>query len=165
MVLDLLADSLGTSFHRDKDFHALMGQVYLEGRKILLVKPQTYMNNSGLAVASLSRWYRIAPDEIVVVYDDIDLEIGRLRIRRRGSAGGHRGLLSIINSLETTLIPRVKIGIGRNKFGEDIVDYVLQPFSKEEWETISLTFIKAVQAVRFLLEDGSFEKAMDRFNE
>jgi PTH1 family peptidyl-tRNA hydrolase len=163
MVLDLLADELGIDFNSSQH-QALIGRGMVGERRVLLVKPQTYMNNSGRAVAPLARWYGIAPAEMVIVHDDLDLAPGRMRIRPAGSSGGHRGLQSIINALGTTAVPRLKIGIGRPQEGQNVVDYVLQPFSEEDWALVSPVLLKAARALRFLLEGGELEEAMNRFN-
>ncbi|WP_253260412.1 aminoacyl-tRNA hydrolase [Moorella sp. E308F] len=163
MVLDLLADELGIDFNSSQH-QALIGRGMVGERRVLLVKPQTYMNNSGRAVAPLARWYGIAPAEMVIVHDDLDLAPGRMRIRPAGSSGGHRGLQSIINALGTTAVPRLKIGIGRPQEGQNVVDYVLQPFSEDDWALVSPVLLKAARALRFLLEGGELEEAMNRFN-
>ncbi|WP_246187476.1 aminoacyl-tRNA hydrolase [Neomoorella glycerini] len=163
MVLDLLADELGINFNSSRH-QALIGRGMVGERRVLLVKPQTFMNNSGQAVAPLARWYSIAPAEMIIVHDDLDLAPGRMRIRPAGSSGGHRGLQSIITALGTTAIPRLKIGIGRPQAGEDVVDYVLRPFSEGDWALVGPALLKAARALRFLLEGGGLEEAMNRFN-
>lgn len=163
MAVDLLADDLGISLDRTRD-QAITGQGLVGNNRVLLVKPQTYMNNSGQAVTPLARWYGIAPEAILVIHDDLDLAPGRLRLRPGGSSGGHRGLQSIMTHLGTTSIPRLKIGIGRPADGEDVVDYVLQPFSQSDWELVRPVLLKAAEAARFLLEGGGMEEAMNRFN-
>ncbi|MGI9860994.1 aminoacyl-tRNA hydrolase [Moorella naiadis] len=164
MAIDLLADDLGISLDRNRE-QAIIGRGLVGNNRVLLVKPQTYMNNSGQAVAPLARWYGIAPEAILVIHDDLDLTPGRLRLRPGGSSGGHRGLQSIMMHLGTTNIPRLKIGIGRPAAGEDVVDYVLQPFSQNDWELVRPVLLKAAEAARFLLEGGDMEEAMNRFNQ
>ncbi|NLW07976.1 MAG: aminoacyl-tRNA hydrolase [Clostridia bacterium] len=166
MVADLLADELACSFELSKKHHSLVAKAHLNETGILVAKPLTFMNNSGRAVASLARWYHIEASEILVIYDDLDLPLGRLRIRPGGSAGGHRGMQSIINALQTTVIPRVKIGIGRPATGEtdDVIDYVLQPFSEADWELVSPVLLKAARAAHFILSGGGLPEAMNRFN-
>ncbi|CEP68393.1 Peptidyl-tRNA hydrolase [Moorella glycerini] len=163
MVLDLLADEMEIKFNSSRH-QALIGRGMAGERRVLLVKPQTFMNNSGQAVAPLARWYGIAPAEMVIVHDDLDLAPGRMRIRPAGSSGGHRGLQSIITALGTTAIPRLKIGIGRPQEGENVVDYVLRPFSEGDWALVGPVLLKAARALRFLLEGGGLEEAMNRFN-
>jgi PTH1 family peptidyl-tRNA hydrolase len=163
MVLDLLADDLGLNL-RPGRHQALTGRVMVGKERVLLVKPLTLMNNSGQAVAPLARWYGITPAEMLIVHDDLDLAPGRMRIRPAGSSGGHRGLQSIIAALGTNAVPRLKIGIGRPPAGQDVVDYVLQPFTAAEWALVSPVLLQAAQAIRFLLEGGDLEEAMNRFN-
>jgi len=122
------------------------------GREVLLAKPMTYMNNSGLAVENLVEEYRIEPQELLVVYDDLDLPPGQVRMRLKGSSGGHRGMESVIKHLGTQNFPRVRIGIGRPKKKEEVVDYVLSPFSPEEEKLIDRAVKKAVRCVVRALE-------------
>lgn len=129
MVLDWLATHLGAApWHLER--HAEVTRGRLDGRELVLAKPQTFMNASGDAVQALAAWYRVAPDTILVVTDDLDLPFGRVRLRPGGSAGGHNGLKSIIARLGTTEFPRLRVGIGRPEAGETI-DWVLAPFDRE----------------------------------
>ncbi|MDK2820642.1 MAG: peptidyl-tRNA hydrolase, family [Clostridia bacterium] len=163
MVIDLLADELGISLNINKH-QAIFGVGKVDDNQVILVKPQTFMNNSGIAVAALAHNYNIVPANILVINDDLDLAPGRLRIRPGGSAGGHRGLSSIFNCLGTKDVPRVKIGIGRPENGNDVIDYVLKPFSDKDWEVVKPILLKAVEAVRFILDGGSIKEAMNNFN-
>ncbi len=135
----------------------------LSGREIIFAKPQTYMNNSGLAVVNLLEENRIEPSEMLVVYDDLDLPLGVTRLRMSGSSGGHRGMESIIKSIGTENFPRLKIGIGRPKRKNDVVNYVLSPFKKEELETLNAVIHKAGECVLRSLE-LSPESAMEFCN-
>ncbi len=119
----------------------------LSGREIVFAKPQTYMNNSGLAVINLLEENHIDPSEMLVIYDDLDLPLGVTRLRMSGSSGGHRGMESIIKSVGTENFPRLKIGIGRPKRKEDVVNYVLSPFKKDELETLYAVIHKASECV------------------
>lgn len=163
MALDLLADDLGIELTREK-YRALIGSGQVAGERVLLVKPLTFMNLSGQAVAPLARWYGIAPQNIMVILDDLDLEPGRLRIRPKGSSGGHKGLASVLEALGTEAVPRVRIGIGRPPAGKEAVDYVLEPFTEEEWALVSPVLLKAAQAVRLWLETANIEEVMNGFN-
>lgn len=163
MAVDLLADEMAIAYKPDKH-RALVGKGNVAGREVLLVKPLTYMNNSGEAVAPLARWYGVIPEELIVVHDDLDLSPGMMRIRAKGSSGGHRGLQSIISALGTTAVPRLKIGIGRPPVGQDVIEYVLQPFSRDEWLLMVPALRRAAAALRFLLEGGTLEEAMNLFN-
>ncbi|HIQ31254.1 MAG TPA: aminoacyl-tRNA hydrolase [Aquifex aeolicus] len=117
------------------------------GRELLLVKPMTYMNNSGLAVINLLEEKGIMPEEMLVIYDDLDLPVGVTRLRLRGSSGGHRGMESVINAAGTENFPRLRIGIGRPKKKEHVVNYVLSPFSREEEEVITEAIYRAGECV------------------
>lgn len=163
MALDLLADELDIKFTREKQ-GALIGTGQIESGRVLLVKPLTFMNLSGQAVARLVRWYGIAPRDILVLLDDLDLALGRLRIRPRGSSGGHKGLASVLEALGTEDVPRARIGIGRPPSGKDVVEYVLEPFTDEEWEVIRPVLIRAAQAAQFWLLKGDIEEVMNRYN-
>lgn len=133
-------------------------------KEIFLAKPQTWMNESGTAARELVRALRLAPGEMVLVHDDLDLPVGRIRLRPGGSAGGHRGVASVLTVLGTQEIGRVRIGIGRPPPGVDPADYVLSPPSRPEWESLAPALAQAVAALGFLLEGGTWEEAMNRFN-
>ena len=134
-VIDILADRMGICVD-EKKHRALCGKGVLEGEKVVLVKPQTFMNLSGESVRSAADYYKVEADHIIVVFDDISLEPGQLRIRGKGSAGGHNGIKNIIAHLGTQEFPRVKVGIGEKPRGMDLADYVLSHFSKGEKEAM-----------------------------
>jgi PTH1 family peptidyl-tRNA hydrolase len=142
---------------------ALTGECADAGEKILLAQPQTYMNRSGESVRALLREFCATPDDLVVVYDDLDLPFGRIRIRARGSAGGHLGLASILESLAGAPFARVRIGIGRPPEGIEAADYVLGSFDAEQASKLDELIGKAADAVLTLLHEGS-EAAMREFN-
>ncbi|MDQ7082719.1 MAG: aminoacyl-tRNA hydrolase [Aquificota bacterium] len=146
MVIDELARRLRVR-ERSEESLSHVYRAKLGGREIILAKPQTYMNNSGLAVLNLLEENEIRSEEMLVVYDDLDLPLGVTRLRMEGSSGGHRGMESIIKSIGTSRFPRLKIGIGRPKRKEEVVDYVLSPFSKEEEETAKAVIKKAMECV------------------
>jgi len=162
LVIDRLARELGITVNKSQN-QALLGEGRIDSSKVLLVKPQTYMNNSGEAVGSLARYYKVNPEEIIVIYDDLDLEPGRLRVRAKGSAGGHNGIKSIIKHLDTEIFPRVKVGIGRPAPGMNFADYVLGYITKEEWLILDKAMADAAEAVKEIIRFG-IEKAMNRFN-
>ena len=141
----------------------LTGHWVQAGEAILLGKPQTYMNRSGLAVAELLRYFHGTPDDLVLIYDDVDLPFGRIRIRTQGSAGGHRGLVSVIENLDGVPFSRIRIGIGRPPEGVETADYVLQPFDAEQSAQLEDLVRKAADAVMALLNDGP-DVAMREFN-
>jgi len=143
--------------------NALTGEWSSSGEKILLVKPQTYMNRSGQAVKGLIREFRASPQDLVAIYDDLDLPFGRIRIRPKGSAGGHRGLLSIMESVAGAPFYRIRIGIGRPPEGVNAEDYVLEPFNSQEVSELSDLVSRAAEAALTLLKDGG-QRAMERFN-
>jgi PTH1 family peptidyl-tRNA hydrolase len=142
---------------------ALAGEWLEHRERILLAKPQTYMNRSGAVVSALLRRFDCLPADLIVVYDDVDLPFGRIRIRAQGSAGGHRGLASIVEYLDAGDFPRVRVGIGRPPEGIETADYVLQPFDADQAAGLNELIDKASDAVLALLRDGS-EAAMRDFN-
>jgi len=161
MVVDELAKKYGILMTKRK-FKSLVGEGEILGVKVLLQKPQTYMNLSGTAVQEAVSFYKLPLSRLVVVYDDLDLPLGKIRLRLKGSAGGHRGMGSIISCLGSEEIPRLKIGIGRPEFG-DVKDYVLQPFTGAEREILEPTLKLAAEAITVALTEG-FNKAMNDFN-
>jgi PTH1 family peptidyl-tRNA hydrolase len=161
-VVDRLAADNEIAVNREL-CDALVGEWATEQGPVLLVKPQTYMNRSGDAVAALLKKFHSPPEEIIVVYDDLDLPFGRIRIRPRGGAGGHRGLRSIIERTGGASFCRVRIGIGRPPEGVDPEEFVLERFQAEEYGELAEIVPRAAQAVCALLVDGA-ERAMERFN-
>lgn len=162
MVVDRLAADLKTEAPRPA-FRGLMAEARLDGEKVLLLKPQTFMNLSGDSVAEAVSYYRLDPARILAVYDDMDLDLGRLRFRLSGSAGGHRGAQSIIQRLGTPDFPRLKLGVGRPPAGTQAADYVLTAFTAAEFPVVEETVSRAAQAVMLALKDGVPE-AMNRIN-
>ncbi|MEZ0361163.1 MAG: aminoacyl-tRNA hydrolase [Hydrogenobacter sp.] len=131
MIIDELIKKLKLKDHREECLSHLY-KTKIDGREVILAKPQTYMNNSGLAVVNLLEEYEILPEEMIVIYDDLDLPLGKLRLKLEGSSGGHHGIESIIREIKTEKFPRLKVGIGRPKDKNQVVSYVLSPFNKEE---------------------------------
>ena len=162
-ALDILADQLGCKVDKGK-FQGLYGQCSYRGRKLLLLKPQTYMNLSGRSVLQLSVYFNVPPQRIIVMFDDISLDPGRLRIRSDGSAGGHNGIKSIIEQLGSPDFPRVKIGVGSKPTPEyDLADWVLSSFSAQEEQALKPALERAADAALCILEHGVPEAA-NRFN-
>ncbi len=162
-AIDCLAESLGCKIDKLK-FQGLYGQTTYRGKKLLLLKPQTFMNSSGRSVLQLSAYFHIPPQKIIVLFDDISLEPGRLRIRADGSAGGHNGIKSIISELGSQDFPRVKIGVGAKPHPEqDLADWVLSNFSANEEKALSAALEKAGDAALCIIEKGIPESA-NRFN-
>jgi PTH1 family peptidyl-tRNA hydrolase len=161
MCLDLLAEKQGWQFSRRRA-RAVTAEGNLANQSILLAKPQTFMNLSGLSVAELARFHRIPLDHLLVIHDDLDLPVGKLRLRERGSAGGQRGMHSIISSLGTQEIPRLRVGIGRSERIPPEA-YVLQNFSKDEQPVIALALDKAILAIESFITEV-IAATMNRFN-
>ena len=147
----------------EKKHKALYGSGYIEGEKVILAKPQTFMNLSGESVRELSDYYKIPAENIIVIYDDISLDVGQLRIRKKGSAGGHNGIKNIIANLGTDVFPRIKIGVGEKPKKYDLADYVLGHFSKEDRELMEEGYDCADHAVGMIL-NGEIEAAMNQYN-
>lgn len=162
-VTDLLAQRLHVRIDRLK-FRALTRQTELGGKKVLLVQPQTFMNLSGAAVSALATYYHIPPQRVLVIFDDISLPPGRIRIRRDGSAGGHNGIKSIIQSLGTDQFPRIKIGVGAKPHPDyDLADWVLSKFSRQEEQALEPALLHGAEAAEMILTDG-LEKAASAYN-
>ncbi|MEG2118375.1 MAG: aminoacyl-tRNA hydrolase, partial [Clostridia bacterium] len=143
---------------------ALIGEGFIAGKKVLLVKPQTYMNSSGDCIRDAANYYKIPNSKIIVVFDDISLEVGRVRIRRSGSDGGHNGIKSIIEQLGTNEFPRIKIGVGSKPNPDyDLADWVLSDISASESRLIADEYSKIYDALLCML-DGDTEKAMAKVN-
>lgn len=158
-----LADTFGISLDIRKH-KAVCGKGYIEGQKVLLTMPQTYMNLSGESIRELTDFYKIDPEtELIVIYDDVDLEPGRLRIRAKGSAGGHNGMKNIIQHLGTQQFARVRIGVGEKPRGWDLADHVLGRFPREEEPKIREALEQVTQACSVIVTEG-VEQAMNQYN-
>ena len=142
---------------------ALVGKGMIDGQKVILAKPMTYMNLSGEAVRAIADYYKIPAEDIIIIFDDISLDVGRMRIRKKGSAGGHNGIKSIISHLGTTEFPRIKVGIGAKKEGQDLADYVLGRFSKDEKTALDEVLKDVKKAVSLMVWDD-IEEAMNQYN-
>ena len=142
---------------------ALIGTGIIAGEKVMLVMPQTFMNLSGESIGEILRYYKLTPEDLIVLYDDIDLDIGKLRIRAKGSAGGHNGIKNIIAHIGTTEFDRVRIGVGHKPEGRDLADYVLSRFSSEELPVVRDSVSKAADAIEVSITTG-IDAAMNKFN-
>ena len=163
MTLDALADKYNIDV-REKAFKGLIGKGVIEGNKVILVKPQMYMNLSGESVRELVNYYKVDPEsELIVVYDDISLAPGQIRIRKKGSAGGHNGIKNIIANLGTDHFMRVKVGVGEKPKNWDLADYVLSPFTKDERPLVNLAIEHAAKAIEQML-NGDVDAAMNEYN-
>ena len=161
----LIADRFARAHELDfarKRFNAQIAEGAVAGQRVMVAKPQTFMNSSGEAVGKLYAFYKIAPHDLLVIYDDLDLPLGKLRLRADGSSGGHHGMESIIARIGTSDFPRLRIGIGRPNPDADI-DHVLGNFDPEERDIMNETFTRAADAIDMWLKDG-IDKAMNRFN-
>lgn len=162
-VIDYLSDKYQIPV-RQAGYRALYGTGYIEGQKVILLKPQTFMNLSGESIREVLDFYKIDPqEELIVVYDDISLAPGQLRVRGKGSAGGHNGMKNIILHVGGQKFPRVKVGIGQKPEHYDLADYVLGHFSKEDRQIMSQAFEEAGAAVVSIMTEG-IDKAMNKFN-
>lgn len=159
-VIDYMADKYKIDVNREK-FKGLCGEGFIENKKVILLKPLTYMNLSGDSIRELANFYKLENDEIIVVYDDISLEIGKLRIREKGSAGGHNGIKSIIQNLGGDVFPRVKVGVGQPK--DNLVNHVLGKFVKEDRELIEKVIPVVSDAIAEIVKYDAKE-SMNKFN-
>ena len=163
-VMDALADKYNISIS-EKKHKALCGKGVIEGMKVVLAKPQTYMNLSGESVAELVNYYKLDPEsELIVVFDDISLEPGNIRIRKKGSAGGHNGIKNIIANLGSSVFPRIKVGVGEKPKGYDLADYVLGKFSKEDRVLMEEGYDLACEASALIMQ-GAIDQAMNEYNQ
>ncbi|MDD6515512.1 MAG: aminoacyl-tRNA hydrolase [bacterium] len=162
-VIDLLAEKYNIAVDTKKH-RAYIGKGIIGGQKVILAKPQTYMNLSGESVRSLVEYYKVDPEtELLIIFDDISLDVGQLRIRKKGSAGGHNGIKNIIANLGTSVFQRIKVGVGEKPKGYDLADYVLGRFSKEERELIKEGFECVAEAVA-MITAGEIDQAMNKYN-
>jgi len=162
-VIDAIANKYNISV-TDREKRAFCGKGIIEGQKVLLAKPQTYMNLSGESVRALTDYYKIDEEtELLIIFDDVSLDVGQLRIRKKGSAGGHNGIKSIIQHLGTNVFQRIKVGVGEKPKDYDLADYVLGHFSKDEREVMSEGYRHAIEAVELIVR-GEIDAAMNEYN-
>jgi PTH1 family peptidyl-tRNA hydrolase len=162
MTMSRLAGKLGESFSKVES-KALITKCTFQGQRLILAKPQTFMNLSGRAVSSLMRYYKVDTTNLLVVYDDVDLPLGALRLRLDGGSAGQKGMQSIVEQLGTEDFPRLRIGIGRPPGRMDAADYVLQDFKRDELEPMNIALDTAAEAILVFVTDG-VEKAMNLYN-
>lgn len=161
-VIDFLANKFNIDIRKSK-FKSLYGQGEISGQKVMLIKPQTYMNNSGEAVRELKNFYKFDSDKLIVIYDDIDIDFGTIRIRKKGSAGSHNGMKSIIYQIQDDKFPRIKVSVGQKPPRWDLANFVLSGFSKDEVKIFEDEIKLTVEAVEIMLRDG-IDKAMNNYN-
>lgn len=162
MLMNRLAEKLGESFSK-LESKALIAKCTYQEQRLVLAKPQTFMNLSGRAVSSLLRYYKVPVTNLLVTYDEVDLPLGTLRMRPSGGSAGHKGMQSIVEQLGTEEIPRLRIGVGRPPGRMEAADYVLQNFSREEAEELTILLDTAAEAVLTFVS-GGLEKAMNQYN-
>ena len=163
IAIDKIAEKYGCNINRLK-YNALTAECVIAGKKVLLMKPQTFMNLSGEAVTQAMSFYKIPAEKVVIIFDDISLDVGRMRIRRKGSDGGQRGVRSIIGLSGSENFPRIKIGIGEKPHsGWQLSDWVLSRFTKEEIETLDKVTDNACKALEYIVS-GNIDKAMSEYN-
>lgn len=161
-VIDYLAERHNVTVSKMK-FNAVYGEALIDNQKVLLIKPLTYMNRSGESIIHFHKYYKIPIENIIVIYDDTDIKLGSIRIRPKGSAGSHNGMKSVIYHLQDDNFPRIRIGIGQKREGQDLADYVLGRFSKEERELIDEAIERAAVATEMIITNG-VNKAMNEYN-
>lgn len=163
MVIDALAEKYGVGFPKRK-YDALIGECKIGDNRVMLVKPQTFMNLSGKAVTAICSFYKIPYDKVIVMFDDVSLDVGKIRVRRKGSDGGHNGIKDIIELSGTSDIPRIKIGVGKKPNAEyDLKDWVLGKFSKEDLDSFQKATEIGVKAAEEIIKRG-IDSAMNRYN-
>jgi len=165
MVIDALAEKVGVNIRKNKKLKhkAIINEVNIDEKKILLVKPQTYMNASGESIKDIEENYKVPLNNLIILYDDADLPLGKIRIRRSGSAGTHNGMKSVIYHLQSEDFPRIRIGIGKPPPDMDIMDYVLGKFTIDETDVIHESISKAAEAAIAIVKEG-VDEAMAKFN-
>ena len=162
-VVDAICSKFDIKYNKEK-FRAVYGDGFIGGEKVLVAKPQTYMNLSGESIRETASFFKIPNENIIVIYDDISLPVGKLRIREKGSAGGHNGIKNIIYQLNSDVFPRIKVGTGQPENPNyDIKDYVLGHFTKEETEILIKSAIRATSAVEEIIKNGA-KSAMNKYN-
>ena len=161
-TIDIVAKRNNIILNKIK-FKSVYGEGFINNEKVLLVKPQTYMNNSGIAVRELRDFYKLPVENIIVIVDDVDIGFAQLRIRKKGSAGTHNGLKSIIYHLQDDNFPRIKIGIGKPMANQDLANFVLSKFSKPEREEIEITMENAALSIEEIIKED-IDMAMNKFN-
>jgi PTH1 family peptidyl-tRNA hydrolase len=161
MAVDTLAEGLGVKINRSR-FDSLTAEVEIEGKKVLLMKPQTFMNLSGRACRQALDYYKLSAEDMTVVYDDVSLPVGRMRVRKKGSAGGHNGIKSILSELGSDVFPRLKLGVGEQQY-PDLADWVLSRFAPDEQKIMDKVYPIAADALHAMVKSGP-DEASGKFN-
>ena len=161
-VINKLAENQGIKINKTK-MDALYGAGTIEGEKVILVKPQTYMNLSGVAIRQFKNFYKIENEKIIVIYDDLDIEPGVLKIRKQGGPGTHNGMKSVVHELQTENFPRLRIGIGMPQYKNDLLNYILTRIPKDDYTILEEAITAAAEAIPVIIKDG-IDTAMNRYN-
>ena len=161
-VINKISKKYNIDVNKNK-FNGLFGKGEIEGEKVILVKPQTYMNLSGEAVKGFADFYKVEPEKILLIFDDIEVEKGKIKIRKQGSGGSHKGMQSVIGMIGTEKIPRIRVGIGKPERMSDMIDYVINKISKDEQDILKPGIEKAEEATEMIMKYG-IDRAMNQFN-
>ena len=161
-TINKLAKKLNIEVNKKK-FNALYGSGIVNGQKIILIKPQTYMNLSGESVADICNYYNIDLENLIVIYDDIDLDVGKIRIRKKGSGGTHNGMKSVVSNLQTEDFPRIRIGIGEPTYKNDLLNFILTKIPNEEYKVLEKATENAANAIVDIISNG-IDTAMNKYN-
>ncbi|MBR6360236.1 MAG: aminoacyl-tRNA hydrolase [Clostridia bacterium] len=163
VFIDMLADKYSLNVNKIK-FKAVTAVAEIAGRKCLVMKPQTFMNESGQSIREAASFYKIPPENVIIIFDDVSLDCGKMRIRRKGTDGGHNGIKSIIYHLRSDNFPRIKLGVGKKPHPDyDLADWVLSDFSKDEAALMRKAAGEAVEALELMI-NGKIDEAMSKFN-
>lgn len=161
-AIDLLANRNSIDINKIK-FKSVYGEGFIKGEKVILLKPQTYMNNSGISVREIVDYFKVPMDKLLIIVDDIDIDFASVKIKKKGSAGSHNGLKSIIYHLQDDKFPRIKIGIGEKYERQDLSDFVLSKFGKDEIEEIGISILNAAEAIETIVTED-LNSAMNKYN-
>lgn len=161
-VINKLAENQGIKINKTK-MDALYGTGTIEGEKVILVKPQTYMNLSGVAIRQFKNFYKIENEKVIVIYDDLDIEPGVLKIRKQGGPGTHNGMKSVVHELQTENFPRLRIGIGMPQYKNDLLNYILTRIPKDDYAILEEAITAAAEAIPVIIKDG-IDTAMNKYN-
>lgn len=163
MTIDAIAKKTGGRFKTNNKFEAKVAESFYEGEKLMLIKPMTFMNHSGYSVSAIIDYFKIDVSDMIVIYDDMDLPVGSLRIKEKGSGGSHNGMKSIIGYIKSEAFPRIRMGIGKPQGGRDTVSHVLGKFGKDEAEVVNDMIIKARDAALLIVSD-CVSSAQQKYN-
>ena len=161
-TINKIADSNNININKSK-FNSLYGMGEIEGEKVILLKPQTYMNLSGNAVRDFMKFYKLSPQDVIVIYDDLDIEPGIIKIRKKGGAGTHNGMKSVVQEIQSEDFARIRVGIGNPKFKNDLLNYILTRIPDEEYKLLQQATESASKAVNEIIKNG-IDSAMNKYN-